>query len=605
MHVHPSSHTQVSRVATIIILLLPAVLASLCLGDSTPADRVGSWVPVDAALRVLWTGTPSEKRAVAENAYFDFEPLLATETGKADRDVQRILESLRSLIRTEMDDFITYRLLNELADRDDEVLTPLFLDALKSRSPNLRSSAIHWFSEHTVLEALPELEYAWRHEDRPWVRADLMIALVRDGSRDDTEAFLDLARGKDASLATSAIRALTIIGDPQVIPFLARIARASRSNAGLMALDALARWPDSRDALDAALEASRSPHADVQRHAAGILGHFDDPAAAARIYELATSRGDSYVRATALESLADSKGVDPSLRIRVALKILREPPTQETAPTQSAAVATLRDLDDPSVLPDLAGLEFGPDDSRSHELGWLEMYLGRAREQSPADSKPGAEAGGGRDTDIILAEDEPEKSILASPSGTLTLRCWEFPDVAGDPAKFRRLPAGKETRVKDHFERDHESWARIDENDCWVPLRFIESPGRAPASQDAKKERIMVIRREFDLPVNEVESDVAQGLMDAGLLEVIEPGDEVIGVAITIDPADFDRVLLLARSCGLNETILDGEIYEIVADLAPLYRGHPVLDRFRRAPQVRGGETDEVIDLDIEELTDK
>src|SRR2546425_6256006 len=42
---------------------------------------------------------------------------------------------------------------------------------------------------------------------------------------------------------------------------------------------------------------------------------------------------------------------------------------------------------------------------------------------------------------------------------------------------------------------------------------------------------------------------------------------------------DFDRILLLARSCGLNETMLDGEIYEIVADLAPLYRGHPALDR--------------------------
>ena len=115
----------------------------------------------------------------------------------------------------------------------------------------------------------------------------------------------------------------------------------------------------------------------------------------------------------------------------------------------------------------------------------------------------------------------------------------------------------------------------------------------------------MLIRREFDLPAGEVESDVSQGLMDAGLLEVIEPGDEVIGVAISIDPEDFDRILLLARSCGLNETMLDGEIYEIVADLAPLYRGHPVLDRFRRTPQVAPGETDDVIDLEIEELSDR
>ena len=114
----------------------------------------------------------------------------------------------------------------------------------------------------------------------------------------------------------------------------------------------------------------------------------------------------------------------------------------------------------------------------------------------------------------------------------------------------------------------------------------------------------MLIRREFDLPAGEVESDVAQGLMDAGLLEVIEPGNEVMGVAMTVDPEDFDRVLLLARSCGLNETMLDGEIYDLVSDLAPLYSGHPALERFRKAPQVHRGETDEVVDLDIEELTD-
>ena len=88
------------------------------------------------------------------------------------------------------------------------------------------------------------------------------------------------------------------------------------------------------------------------------------------------------------------------------------------------------------------------------------------------------------------------------------------------------------------------------------------------------------------------------------LLEVIEPGDEVMGVAIMIDPEDFDRVLLLARSCGLNETMLDGEIYDLVSDLAPLYSGHPALARFRKAPPVHRGETDEVIDLNIEELTD-
>src|SRR5262249_20689420 len=126
---------------------------------------------------------------------------------------------------------------------------------------------------------------------------------------------------------------------------------------------------------------------------------------------------------------------------------------------------------------------------------------------------------------------------------------------------------------------------------------------RAPPIEGGK-EGNMLMRREFDLPVEELESDVAQGLMDAGLLEVTEPGNEVIGVAITINLEDFDRILLLVRSCGLNETILDGEIYELVGDLAPLYKGHPALERFRKTPQPRTGETDEVVALHLQELTD-
>ena len=114
----------------------------------------------------------------------------------------------------------------------------------------------------------------------------------------------------------------------------------------------------------------------------------------------------------------------------------------------------------------------------------------------------------------------------------------------------------------------------------------------------------MLIRREFDVPASEAESDIARGLMDAGLLEVIEPGDDVIGVAITVDPGDFDMVFLLAKSCGLEETLLDNQIDEIVQQLAPLHPEHPALDRFRRATVAEPPETDTVIDLDIGELTD-
>lgn len=580
-------------------LLLFATSTRPSSATSIAGDPDDDWARMEEALFILRAGDPAAKREVAENAESVFDALFEDDPEHDDEDVARAIASLRSLVRIERDDWISYRLLTNILELDEDLLQPLFLDALKDSSPNLNGVGVRWFSEHTSEEALPELEDIWVHDERPWVRAELMIALVRHGSRDHGDEFLRLARGKDGILASAAIRALTIVGDPQVIPILATIVRTSRSNTGLLALDALARWPDSREVLEAALEASRSPRPDFQRHAAEVLGTVEDPAAAARLFTLATGRGDPNVRSAALGGL---KGTDPAALVPLTLEILRETPTPENAPLHSAAIGVLRYVDDPSVLPRLAGLEFGSGDSRFHELVRLRWYLARERDGTSPRRRPVSH--GTSDLEVYPEEEEEERIALAPPPAMLTVRCWEYPDVPGDPRKFPRLPAGKEGAIVDHFERDEESWVQVDAGDCWVPERFT-GPRVAPMTPGEKEEESMFIRREFDLPAEELESDVAQGLMDAGLLEVIEPGDEVIGVAMSIDPEDFDRVLLLSRSCGLNETMLDGEIYDLVADLAPLYRGHPVLDRFRRPPLDDRGETDEAIDLDILELTDR
>jgi len=583
-------------------LLVVAVLAAAPPAPAAddPAEEEGERVAMRKALRILWTGDPAAKREIAESASNSFWPLFGTGPEDGDEEARRALGSLISLIRTERDDFITYRLLRELAFYDIENLTPLYLEALKSRSPNLQWAGVEWLAAHKNPDALSELEDAWRHEERPWVRATLMLALVKQGSREYSGDFLELARGKDVRLATAAIRALTALGDPEVIPFLAKIARGSSSNAGLLALDALARWPGSPDALAEVLEATRSPRVDFQRHAVAALGRFDDPAAAARAYELASGRAEASVRAAALGAL---KGTDPAVLVPLALRILRETPTQENAPAQSAAIGTLFVIDDPAVLPQLAGLAFGDGDPRSRGLFFLKRNLGRAREEPPAGAQPERPRPLNDDGDPILPRDQPEELEIVPPPAMLTVRCWRYPDVPGDPRNFPRLRAGQEVTIEDHFEREHESWVRIDDQECWIPARFIEQPTGSPAAGD--KEKSMLIRREFDIPAGEAESDVAQGLIDAGLLEVIEPGDEVVGVAITLDPGDFDQVLLLARSCGLNRTLLDAEIDALVRKLARLYPERPVLDRFRREPAASPSDTDEVIDLDLEELTDR
>ncbi len=602
MRSSPPGRCRLLTAAPTGLFLVLAVLASAPPARATdePSEEDKQRAAMRQALLVLWTGDSAAKRETAEQAFSEFWPLFEVDPSDQDEEVRRTIGSLVSLVRSERDDFVTYRLLGELAGYHGEILRPLFLEALKSRSPNLGWSGIEWFAEHEAPEVLPELEYAWRHEERPWVRASLMLALVKQGARDLSGDFVDLARGKDATLAAGAIRALTALGDPEVIPFLARIARTSSSNAGLLALDALGRWPESPEALEVILEETRSPHLDFQRHAAEALAKFDDPAAAARAFELASGHGDPSVRAGALGAL---KGTDPAVLVPLALQILRETPTPENAPTQAAAIGILRDLDDPAVLPQLAGLQFDGGDVRSFELLWLKKKLGRPREETASGAETETVVHPDSTVDAIPAEEAPQRFDIVPPPDRLTVRCWAYPEVPGDPGEFPRLKAGLHVTVADHFEREHESWVQIDHDECWVPSRFIEPPTGLPAG--SHKEKSMLIRREFDIPAVEADSDIAQGLIDAGLLLVIEPGDEVAGVAITVDPSNFDQVLLLARSCGLNRSMLDGEIDELVQQLARLYPERPVLDRFRRQPPATPGDTDEVIDLDLEELTDR
>src|SRR6266581_2454881 len=567
---------------------------------SAPSDEY-SWDRMEAAIQNLRTDDNEVKRDIAQDAYQTFAPLFDLPPGRDEMDARRVVDDLRHWVRVEKDEWISTSLLRDLDLREDEVLDPLFADALSSQSPNLRWAGIRWFKWREDGDVLATLEDLWPHEDRPWVQADLIAALALRGSMRRIDDFLDLTASDDPALAQAAIEVVGGLMEPRAVPVLTRIARSGPDDLRAAAVDALAPWSDEPPVLELLLDLSRTAETTVRGAAIRTMGTSTSPLVGERLKALALSSEDTWLRAVAADSLTK---IDPGASVPVLLEILHRPATEDDSSLRSAALRALMDIDDPSVLEAISDLDVPADRMVAGELETLRESLARDREtkQKTIIISSGCSLG------VIHTDpSDPRTRVLVPPPDLRTLRCWEGPGVAGDPEENPRLEGGSPIAIEDHFELAGESWASIrtrSSADCWVPLRFIESAASPRASQAMDKEDTMVIRREFDLPVTDVESDVAQGLMDAGLLEVIEPGDEVIGVAITIDPGDFDRLLLLARSCGLNETILDGEIYEIVADLAPLYRGHPVLDRFRRAPRVQGGETDEVIDLDVEKLSD-
>jgi hypothetical protein len=470
-----------------------------------------------------------------------------------------------------------------------------------SPSPNLSWYGIQRFSYVEYAEALPELRKAWRREERPWVRLDLIDALAKQGSKEDLDDFIELARGPDPDLSVAAIEALATLEDGRAIPALARIIRHGPDAARLAALEALVTWPLDREAREAVLLASHAEGAEVRERAVRSLASFSGHEAEGRLVELALDpHGDADVRAAAIEGMSQ---IAPGRAIDVLVEILRKPAPGSDSRLHRRVLSELREIDDPSILDALQGFVPRDEEFPSGDLSDLQAYLARDRDKQGKVLVHSLSCSLG----LLSTDPDDSSSLVVSPLPWLhSIRCWRYPGVNGDPEDFPRLPAGIPVRIDDHFELGGESWvgvSGVDTEHCWVPMRFIEHPRALPTG--ASEEGIMLIRREFDLPANEAESDLARGLMDAGLLEVIDPGDEVIGVAITVDPEDFDMVLLLAKSCGLEETLLDDQIDAIVGDLALLYPEHPSLDRFRRTPAEESPETDAVIGLRMKQASDR
>jgi hypothetical protein len=134
--------------------------------------------------------------------------------------------------------------------------------------------------------------------------------------------------------------------------------------------------------------------------------------------------------------------------------------------------------------------------------------------------------------------------------------------------------------VTEYFEALDDVWVELDASDgddCWVPRRFLEAAALHAADPVPAKGAPLPAWREFDLPLSESDSDPVRDLEKAGLLRVIDPADEVIGVLLTIDPDDRDQVRTLARSYRFGEDLLDEEIRSLAHGVARRYEKDPVL----------------------------
>jgi hypothetical protein len=536
-----------------------------------------------AALATLWSGRPDERRETAEDAQ-GWSVALQT-SDLSDEEIRRAVDSLRSSLHTERDDWIQARVLQNLLDRSVATLTPLYLEALDDPSPNVRWRGIAWFRERADPQARPLLERLWRFEDRPWVLVDLIEALARNGSDRFLDDFVGLARGGDPALAVAAIGALGSRMDERLVPVLAALARAQNPHVAAAAIEALAAWHESPAAREGVRRALQRAGSDALILALPKIQESVDENAARQLLVMASEEADPAVRCRALTALAQAQpdGLE-DLLVQTLLDASPEDASREEAdPIQRAALYLLNQLDDASVVARLGHL-----DAR---LGGEYLNLGSLLEDLSRDRDLAKDSWSEPTCSEIASPLESPKALISPPEGLHSLRCWEYPGVSGAPEIFRRVPVGTEAEITDHFEQGDESWVLVyttfDWPSCWIAAHHL----RPLASEDEPQEEGDPFSLEIDLPLEEAGSRAARSLSAAGVMEGIDPGSAVMGFALRVDPEDSTVVPRLISAYQDDGSLLDEALAVLLSALRAAHPKRPELQEFfGRHPSLRKDE---------------
>jgi HEAT repeat protein len=448
--------------------------------------------------------------------------------------MEELVDGLVLVLREEPDDWIAWKLLDSIVWRRDGGFERLFRAALDSTSVNLRASAVHRYQIEQDPAAIAGLEALWERDLPGWLRPRLIGALANQGSIAHLADFMRLTRDDDADLRTPAIEALGTLARDESIPILARVARDGSAPDRASALEALGAFPDSDEALQAVLGATRSADGTVRWMAVRSLGRFQQPEAGARLIALLQDPPDHDLRGALASALESSTHADATAAL---VRLLHSPDVAPDSWIATSAIVALHNRDDPEALSGLRELQTPRIAGTYDPLDALVDYLSRDRSTE--------------DTTAMIRSDrdngfpdprEPRVWHVAPPEPWDTIRCWAGPDRPGDPEIETRLPAGTPAQIVDYFERPRVTWVRLQggqADGCWVPFDQLQRGDAppAPASWPRLRPRI-----EIDLDEEDVRSPLAAHLREAGLLTVFEPGIEVEGAALVVDLTDQDQV---------------------------------------------------------------
>lgn len=192
-----------------------------------------------------------------------------------------------------------------LANVGGEDARRALLAASEQASPRTRAAAVRGLGH---LEATPETRQRLREATRdaePWVRYYACQALGNAGDADSTELLSSLAQDPAGQVRVAAIDALARLSTPHARDVLARAARAEDAELRRAALAGIGLTRDPR-LLPLLLDASYAGDTATRLVAVSALAPFAEPAALARLCQVARRDPEPSVQHAAIELLSES-----------------------------------------------------------------------------------------------------------------------------------------------------------------------------------------------------------------------------------------------------------------------------------------------------------
>jgi len=458
------------------------------------------------------------------------------------------VDLLASLLEDEPDPWIRFSCVLSLAEYSDvSALNAFFIDLLADGRPSDIWPAVYWFTEEEDVAALPHLQALWPAANRPWLRPLLVEALAWQESMEHVDEFIVLARSRkpeEEELAGAAIDALAMLADDSAIPVLLRLSGVD-GPLGALALDAPSAWPESDLAREDLLHMLESGKAGQRSAALQALHQFDHPEVLhARLKLVEDTGAGRDLRLAAIEGLSAEE--DPAV-----FPILRSIATGASPGGMALEAAAWKVLRFNAQVVNDENLSYFVRNNPPPASGTVTISYSCSFEGTAGSTRA-------------------QPALRVTPAAGFSVRCW-----AGEGKIFPwrdgvtgRIPTGYPVEIEAVYEGPDGTLVLDFDEECWLPLE--QMTWRRPEPQETEPALFWEnpAAAEFDIPLDETYSETALSLQEAGLLQLFDPGPEVIGAALVIDENRPElRDLLLFLSEAGDAPLLQKALAEVWGEL--------------------------------------